>query len=61
MKLGKTCQMTPNKHTKFHGDRTIGGALTVKKVSKTNYFCIKRPQIVEHVHIFSQTHVLHII
>ncbi len=27
-------QMTLNKHEKFHGDRTIGGALTVKKASK---------------------------
>ncbi len=27
-------QMTLNKHEKFHGDWTIGGALTVKKASK---------------------------
>ncbi len=27
-------QMTLNKHEKFRGDRTIGGALTVKKASK---------------------------
>ncbi len=27
-------QMTLNKHAKFHGDRTIGGAITVKKASK---------------------------
>ncbi len=27
-------QMTLNKHAKFHGDRTIGGAKTVKKASK---------------------------
>ncbi len=27
-------QMTLNKHEKFHGDRTIGGALTVKKALK---------------------------
>ncbi len=26
--------MTLNKHAKFHGDRTIGGAITVKKASK---------------------------
>ncbi len=37
------CQMTLNKHAKFHGDRTIGGAITVKKaskhsISKVNYF-----------------------
>ncbi len=27
-------QMTLNKHEKFRGDRTIGGAITVKKASK---------------------------
>ncbi len=27
-------QITLNKHAKFHGDRTIGGAITVKKASK---------------------------
>ncbi len=27
-------QMTLNKHEKFYGDRTIGGAITVKKASK---------------------------
>ncbi len=27
-------QMTLNKHAKFHEDRTIGGAITVKKASK---------------------------
>ncbi len=26
--------MTLNKHAKFHGDWTIGGAITVKKASK---------------------------
>ncbi len=25
------CQMTLNSHAKFHGDRTIGGAITVKE------------------------------
>ncbi len=30
-------QMTLNKHEKFHGDRAIVGALTVKKASK-QYF-----------------------
>ncbi len=34
-KVGENmCQMTLNKHAKFHGDRTIGGAITVKKASK---------------------------
>ncbi len=27
-------QITFNKHAKFHGDRTIGGAITVKKALK---------------------------
>ncbi len=27
-------QMTLNRHAKFHGDRTMGGAITVKKTSK---------------------------
>ncbi len=31
-------QMTLNKHEKFHGDRTIGGAITVEKDLKTQYF-----------------------
>ncbi len=37
-------QMTLNKHAKFHGDRTIGGAITVMKkaskhsISKVNDF-----------------------
>ncbi len=34
-KLGENMfQMTLNKHAKFRGDRTIGGAITVKKASK---------------------------
>ncbi len=32
MKVGENMfQMTLNKHAKFHGDRTIGGAITVNK------------------------------
>ncbi len=35
MKVGENmCQMTFNSHAKIHGDRTIGGAITVKKASK---------------------------
>ncbi len=37
-KLENMCQMTVNKQEKFHEDRTIGGAVTVKKPSKTQYF-----------------------
>ncbi len=42
MKVGENMfQMTLNKHAKFHGDRTIGGAITVEKglkhsISKVN-------------------------
>ncbi len=39
MKVGENMfQMTLNKHAKFHGDQTIGGAITVKKGLKTQYF-----------------------
>ncbi len=31
-------QMTLNKHATFRGDRTIGGAITVKKALKTQHF-----------------------
>ncbi len=34
-KLGENMfQMTLNKHEYFHGDRTIGGTIAVKKASK---------------------------
>ena len=33
--------MTLNKHTKIHGDRTIGGAITVKRASKNTRFLQK--------------------
>ena len=46
MKLGENMwQMTLNKHAKIHGDRTIGGAITVQKVSKTHILYGKWPQI----------------
>ncbi len=31
------CQMTLNSHAKFQGDRTVGGAITVKIALKTLY------------------------
>ncbi len=38
MKVGENMfQMTLNKHENFHGDRTIGGAITVKKASKHSF------------------------
>ncbi len=35
------CQMTLNSHAKFHGDRTIGGAITVKIALKKTKFVWK--------------------
>ena len=38
-KLGENIsQMTLKKHAKFHGDRTIAGAITLKKVLKNTRF-----------------------
>ncbi len=35
MKVGENmCHINLNSHAKFHGDQTIGGAITVKKASK---------------------------
>ncbi len=35
MKVGENmCHINLNRHAQFHGDRTIGGAITVKKASK---------------------------
>ncbi len=35
MKVGENmCHINLNSHAKFHGDRNIGGAITVKKASK---------------------------
>ncbi len=35
MKVGENmCQITLNSHVKFHGNRTIGGAITFKKALK---------------------------
>ncbi len=35
MKVGENmCHINLNIHAKFHGDQTIGGAITVKKASK---------------------------
>ena len=45
-KLGENMwQMTLNKHAKFHGNQTIGGAITVEKASKTKDLYGKWPQI----------------
>ncbi len=35
MKVGENmCHINLSSHAKFHGDQTIGGAITVKKASK---------------------------
>ncbi len=34
------CQLTLNSHAKFHGYRTIGGAITVK-IALKNIICIE--------------------
>ncbi len=42
MKVGENmCQITLNSHAKFQGDRTIGGAITVKNSSQKHYICIE--------------------
>ncbi len=42
MKVGENmCQITLNSHAKFHGDRTIGGAITFKIALKNLYLYIK--------------------
>ncbi len=39
MKVGENmCQITLNSHGKFHGDRTIGGTITVKIALKNTIF-----------------------
>ncbi len=57
MKLGENMfQMTLNKHAKFHGDRTTGGAKTVKKASKHS-ICkvndLKLQSNVHNIHLYS--------
>ncbi len=50
------CQMTVNKQEKFHEDRTIGGAVTVKSLQKHNISivhelnCKKQKFIYSHIH-----------
>ncbi len=41
MKVGENmCHINLNSHAKFHGDQTIGGAITVKS-SQKHYICIE--------------------
>ncbi len=47
MKVGENMfQMTLNKHAKFHGDRTIGGAITVNIVFLKASFTVIAPPMV---------------
>ncbi len=42
MKVGENmCHINFNSHAKFHGDRTIGGAITVKIALKNTIFVSK--------------------
>ncbi len=51
------CQMTLNSHAKIHGDRTIGGAITVKEAFKNTIFQLyinvncKKTFIFSHIHM----------
>ncbi len=51
------CQMTLKTQAKFHGDRTIGGAITVKEAFKNTIFQLyinvncKKTFIFSHIHI----------
>ncbi len=53
------CQITLNSHAKFHGDRTIGGAITVNKLSKHNISIVINVNCKKNVHIFTHTHDLY--
>ncbi len=50
------CQMTVNKQEKFHGDRTIGGAVTVKKAFKNTIFQLYMNVIVKNKCSYSHTY-----
>ncbi len=50
------CQMTVNKQEKFNGDRTIGGAVTVKKPSKTQYSIVHELNCKKQMFIYSHIH-----
>ncbi len=56
------CQIIVNKHEKFHGDRTIGGAITVKEAFKNTIFQLyinincKKKLIFSHIHTHDLLH-----
>ncbi len=50
-KLGENMfQMTFNKHSKFHGDQIIGGAIIVKKASKQSISKVNNIKLQQHFH-----------
>ncbi len=52
------CQMTLNSHAKFHGDRTIGGAITVKEAFKNTIFKLYINVTCKKTFIFSNIHII---
>ncbi len=52
------CQMTLNSHAKFHGDRTIGGAITVKEAFKNTIFQLYINVNCKKTFIFSNIHII---
>ncbi len=52
------CQMTLNSHAKFHGDRTIGGAITVKEAFKNTIFQLYINVTCKKTFIFSNIHII---
>ncbi len=52
------CQMTLNNHAKFHGDRTIGGAITVKEAFKNTIFQLYINATCKKTFIFSSIHII---
>ncbi len=52
------CQMTLNSHAKFHGDQTIGGAITVKEAFKNTIFQLYINVNCKKTFIFSNIHII---
>ncbi len=50
--------MTLNSHAKFHGDRTIGGAITVKEAFKNTIFQLYINVTCKKTFIFSNIHII---
>ncbi len=52
------CQITLNSHATFHGDRTIGGVLTVKEAFKNTIFQLNINVNCTKTFIFSHIHMI---